>query len=155
MVLACVRSSRVYCREGQLRAPGVHTHSGSTGLHGSPERKVENALGGALRVTQLCTGGLGRRAWISPVLERPHCRPTVQLWASHSASLSLSFLIREVGTDTPVGSIQRLVHGLVFGVVTLRQSPGTWCPCAWDASSPGGLTHTSSCFVPPSPSSPT
>lgn len=128
--------------EGQLRAPGVRAHSVSTGLHGSPERKVET-LGGVLHVTQLCTGGLGRRGWISPALERPHCRPTVWLWASHSASLRLSVLIREVGTDTLVGSIQRSVHGLVFGVVTLGQSPGPWRPCTWHALSPGGPTHAS------------
>ena len=149
VVPACVWALRVcgpcVCtsREGPLRAPGVRAHSASTGLHGSPERKLETP-GGVLHVTQLCTGGLGGRGWIRPALERPHRRPTVRLWASHSASLRLSVLIREVGTDTLVGSIQRSVHGLVFGVVTLRQSPGLWCPSTWDALSPGGLTHASS-----------
>lgn len=60
-------------------------------------------------------------------MEGPTLPPHCALWASHSASLSLSFLICEMGTDTWIGSIQCLVHGLVFGSL-LRAEAGPWCP---------------------------
>lgn len=81
-VWVCMRPSRVYCREGQLRAPGVHTHSA---LASTAALKVENALGGGGSAVYRRLGVKGLdKPWALENLTAAHC---AALGKSLSASL--------------------------------------------------------------------